>query len=119
MIALRSARTNRTRKIETSEKYPTNGQFIFSNLGVGDGKNRVVKTKLHLVARAVFATIILSTPVLFAGSEYDVSKEAPPPPPQPWCETPPALEIRIGVPGWMAGVSGNSRSKGSRYVTRH
>jgi len=71
-----------------------------------------VKTKLHLVARAVFATIILSTPVLFAGSEYDISKEAPPPPPKPWCETPPTLEIRIGAPGWMAGVSGNSGVKG-------
>jgi len=71
-----------------------------------------VKTKLHLVARAVFATIILSTPVLFAGSDYDLSKETPPPPPQPWCETPQTLEIRIGVPGWMAGVSGNSGVKG-------
>jgi opacity protein-like surface antigen len=71
-----------------------------------------VKTKLHLVARAVFATIILSTPVVFAGSEYDISKETPPPPPKPWCETPPTLEIRIGAPGWLAGVSGNSGVKG-------
>ncbi|HEY2046505.1 MAG TPA: hypothetical protein VGG93_07990 [Candidatus Udaeobacter sp.] len=71
-----------------------------------------MKTKLHLVARALFAAIILSTPVVFAGSEYDISKEAPSPPPQPWCETPPTLEIRIGVPGWMAGVSGNSGVKG-------
>ena len=111
MIALKSVPTNRT--TETSEKYPTNGQFIFLGFGrIGDGKNRLVKTKLHLVARAVFATIILSTPVLFAGSEYDVSKEAPPPPPQSWCETPPTLEIRIGVPGWMAGVSGNTGVKG-------
>jgi hypothetical protein len=86
--------------------------LFFSNLGVGAGKNRLVKTKLHLVARAVFAGIILSTPVLFAGSDYDISKETPPPPPQPWCETPPTLEIRIGAPGWMAGVSGNSGVKG-------
>jgi opacity protein-like surface antigen len=71
-----------------------------------------VKPKLHLVARAVFATIILSTPVLFAGSEYDVSKEAPPPPPQPWCETPETLEIRIGAPGWFAGLSGDVGVKG-------
>ena len=71
-----------------------------------------MKTKLYLVAWAVFATIILSTPVLFAGSDYDLSKETPPPPPQPWCETPQTLEIRIGVPGWMAGVSGNSGVKG-------
>jgi opacity protein-like surface antigen len=71
-----------------------------------------VKTKLHLVARAVFATIVLSTPVLFAGSEYDVSKETPPPPPQSWCETPPTLEIRIGAPGWLAGISGETGVKG-------
>jgi opacity protein-like surface antigen len=86
--------------------------LFFSNLDVGAGKNRRVKTKLHLVARAVFAAIILSPPVLFAGSEYDVSKGTPPPPPQPWCETPPTLEIRIGVPGWLAGVSGNVGVKG-------
>ena len=71
-----------------------------------------MKTKLYLVAGAALATIILSTPVVFAGSEYEISKEAPPPPPQPWCETPQTLEIRIGVPGWMAGVSGNSGVKG-------
>ena len=112
MIALKSVPTNRTKNTETSERYPTNGQFIFSDLGIGDGKNRLVKTKLHLVARAVFATIILSTPVLLAGPEYDISKEAPPPPPQPWCETPATLEIRIGAPGWLAGVSGNSGVKG-------
>jgi opacity protein-like surface antigen len=112
MIALRSAPTDRTEKTETNETYPTNGQFIFSNFGVGGGKNRLVKTKLHLVARAVLATIIFSTPVLFAGSDYDLSKETPPPPPQPWCETPQTLEIRIGAPGWMAGVSGNSGIKG-------
>ena len=86
--------------------------LFFSNLGVGVGKNRLVKTKLHFVAKALFATIILSTPVLFAGSGYDISKETPPPPPQSWCQTPPTLEIRIGVPGWMAGVSGNSGVKG-------
>ena len=110
MIALKSVPTNRT--AETSETLRIMDNLFFSNLGVGDGKNRLVKTKLHLVARAVFATIILSTPVVFAGSEYDISKEAPPPPPQPWCETPQTLEIRIGVPGWMAGVSGNSGVKG-------
>src|SRR6185295_5517987 len=86
--------------------------LFFSDLGVGDVKNRLVKTKLYLVAGAALATMILSPPVLFAGSGYDISKEAPPPPPQPWCETPKTLEIRVGVPGWMAGVSGNSGVKG-------
>jgi len=56
--------------------------------------------------------MVLLAATIFAGSEpYDISKEAPPPP-QPWCETPATLEIRIGVPGWMAGVSGNSGVKG-------
>ncbi|PYI73345.1 MAG: hypothetical protein DMF08_03775, partial [Verrucomicrobia bacterium] len=86
--------------------------LFFSDLGVGHGKDRLVKTKLHLLARAVFATVILSTPVLFAGSEYDISKETPPPPPQPWCQTPETLEIRIGAPGWLAGVSGDVGVKG-------
>jgi hypothetical protein len=68
---------------------------------------------LSFFAGAVFATIVLSTPVLFAGSEeYDISKEAPPPPPQPWCETPATLEIRIGAPGWLAGISGDTGVKG-------
>jgi opacity protein-like surface antigen len=64
------------------------------------------------VNQFLFATIVLSTPVLFAGSEYDISKETPAPPPQPWCETPSSLEIRIGIPGWMAGVSGDVGVKG-------
>jgi opacity protein-like surface antigen len=81
-------------------------------LRVGEGKNRLVKTKLQLVATAVFAGIVLSTSVLFAGTEYDLSKETPPPPPQPWCETPQPFEIRIGVPGWLAGVSGDVGVKG-------
>ena len=73
----------------------------------------------RFVNQFLFATIVLSAPVVFGGSEpYDISKEAPPPPPQPWCETPATLEIRIGVPGWMAGVSGNSGVKGVVTVTR-
>jgi opacity protein-like surface antigen len=66
----------------------------------------------RLVNQFSFVTIVLSSATIFAGPEpYDISKEAPPPP-QPWCETPATLEIRIGVPGWMAGVSGNSGVKG-------
>jgi len=59
--------------------------------------------------RLLIAKILLSSASLFAGSEpYDTSKEAPPPPPQPWCETPAPFEIRIGAPGWLAGLSGDS-----------
>src|SRR6476620_11828390 len=83
-----------------------------SDFGVGGVKNRLEKTKMHLVARVVLATIILSTSAVFAGSDYDISKETPAPPPQPWCETPQTLEIRIGVPGWFAGLSGDVGVKG-------
>src|SRR6476661_8885958 len=47
-----------------------------------------------------------------AGVETDYSKSPPPPLPEPWCETPPAFEIRIGVPGWIAGLSGDVGAKG-------
>ena len=67
----------------------------------------------RFVNQFLFATIVLSAPVVFAGPEsYDISKEAPPPPPQPWCETPATLEIRIGAPGWLAGLSGDVGVKG-------
>lgn len=29
-----------------------------------------------------------------------------------WCETPPLWEVRIGIPGWLAGLSGESGVKG-------
>src|SRR5215470_19394395 len=41
----------------------------------------------------------------------DYSKQIAPVP-QSWCETPPLWEVRIGVPGWMAGLSGESGVKG-------
>ena len=68
----------------------------------------------RFVNQFLIATILLSAPVLLAGPEpYDTSKEAPPPPiVQPWCETPPTLEIRIGAPGWLAGISGDTGVKG-------
>src|SRR5205807_7806224 len=68
----------------------------------------------RFVNQFLIATSLLSAPVLLAGPEtYDTSKEAPPPPiVQPWCETPPTLEIRIGAPGWLAGISGDTGVKG-------
>src|SRR5438552_10932595 len=65
------------------------------------------------VNQFLLVSILLSSPLLFAGpAPYDPSKQAPPPPPPPWCETPPTLEIRIGVPGWLAGISGDTGVKG-------
>ncbi len=67
----------------------------------------------RIVNRFLIATILLSGPLLLAGPEtYDGSKEGPPPPPQPWCETPAPLEIRIGLPGWLSGLSGDTGVKG-------
>ena len=111
---LRSNQCQRTglRRLKPSETYPTNGQFIFSNLGVDHGKNRLVKTKLHLVAGAISPRSSFRHRPFSPGSDYDISKETPPPPPQPWCETPQTLEIRIGAPGFMLGVSGNTGVKG-------
>src|SRR6266480_5133666 len=66
----------------------------------------------RFVNQFLIATIVLSAPVLLAGTESYDYKAAPPPPPQPWCETPASLEIRIGIPGWMAGLSGDTGVKG-------
>ena len=70
----------------------------------------------RFVNQFLIATILLSAPILLAGPErYGDPKDGKtvlPPEVQPWCETPPTLEIRIGVPGWMPGVSGNSGVKG-------
>jgi hypothetical protein len=60
------------------------------------------------VSRCFFAGIFLSASIAWAGTDSYDYKEAPPAPPQPWCETPPTLEIRIGAPGWLAGISGES-----------
>ena len=87
----------------------------FSKGSLSNCKSNMNRSGLinRLVHQFLFATIVLSTPALFAGSqEYDVSKETPPPPPQPWCETPSSLEIRIGIPGWIAGLSGDTGVRG-------
>ena len=66
----------------------------------------------RIVSQSFLVGICLSTSIALAGTESYDYKEAPPPPSQSWCETPATLEIRIGVPGWLAGVSGNSGVKG-------
>jgi hypothetical protein len=54
-----------------------------------------------------------SSGILFAGPEplsingKDYSKEVVPVE-KSWCETPKRFEIRIGAPGWLAGISGES-----------
>ena len=70
-----------------------------------------------------FAVFIL-TAILFSGSnivfagteplatdDKDYSKEAVPLE-KSWCETPSLWEVRIGLPGWLAGISGDSGVRG-------
>jgi opacity protein-like surface antigen len=60
---------------------------------------------------------VLSPSLLLGGTErydsksVDNGKEAPPIE-KGWCETPPLWQIRIGLPGWLAGLSGESGVKG-------
>jgi hypothetical protein len=69
-----------------------------------------------IISRFLIATTFLSAPALLAGPETledpKDSKSIPPAEIKPWCETPSPLEIRIGVPGWLAGVSGDAGVKG-------
>jgi len=69
-----------------------------------------------IVSRFLIATTFLSAPVLLAGPETledpKDSKSIPPAEIKPWCEPPPPIEIRIGIPGWLAGFSGDSGVKG-------
>src|SRR5438034_10326449 len=57
------------------------------------------------------STIIFGGPEPLATDGKDYSKEIVPVK-KSWCETPPPWEIRIGAPGWLAGVSGESGVKG-------
>ena len=65
----------------------------------------------------LLAILFRSSTVLFAGPELaasdgkDYSKEVPLVE-KSWCETPKPFEIRIGVPGWLSGVSGDVGVKG-------
>jgi hypothetical protein len=69
-----------------------------------------------IVSRFLIATTFLAAPALLAGPETledpKDSKTIPPAEIKPWCETPPPFEIRIGAPGWIAGLSGDVGAKG-------
>jgi hypothetical protein len=67
-----------------------------------------MKTKPKLLA----AAILLPTSIALAGTETYDYKEALPPPPEVWCVTPPDTEFRIGLPGWITGLSGEFGVKG-------
>ena len=67
--------------------------------------------------RFLVATFLaLPTPLLLGQTSVEDPKDGkevvPPPIIQPWCETPAPLEIRVGVPGWLGGLSGDVGVKG-------
>lgn len=76
-----------------------------------------MKIQLNYLKHLLFALALPIAPNLWAGIEpsgadaKDYSKEAPQIE-KSWCETPKPFEIRIGVPGWLSGVSGDVGVKG-------
>jgi opacity protein-like surface antigen len=66
----------------------------------------------RITKRVWTVAILLPASIAMAGVESDYSKSPPPLAPPPWCETPPPFEIRIGIPGWLAGLSGDTGVKG-------
>lgn len=77
-------------------------------------KSRRANESVYFLLLAIFIT---NSPVLSAGTEpvatdqKDYSKEVVPVE-KSWCEPPPPWEIRIGLPGWLAGLSGDSGVRG-------
>ena len=74
-------------------------------------------TAAKSVSLLVLSIFFGSSTILFGGTEpvatdeKDYAKEVVPVE-KSWCEPPPPWEIRIGVPGWLAGISGDSGVKG-------
>jgi hypothetical protein len=60
---------------------------------------------------SVLASAVFAGPIDSQSTATDDSKEAPPIE-KSWCETPKPFELRVYVPGWLAGVSGDSSVKG-------
>src|SRR5437762_1208531 len=65
-----------------------------------------IKSKFLVIA------IVLLVSTALAGTETYDYKAAPAPPLEPWCVAPPDTEFRIGVPGSLAGLSGDTGVKG-------
>jgi opacity protein-like surface antigen len=70
----------------------------------------------RLINRFLIVAFLVPVPFLLGQTSVDDPKDGketvPPPLVQPWCETPSPLEIRVGIPGWLAGVSGDAGVKG-------
>jgi hypothetical protein len=71
----------------------------------------------RFLSQFLFLTIVLSAPVLLAGTEtYEDPKDGkeiiPPQEIQPWCETPPPWEFQVALPGWGSKLTGDFGVKG-------
>jgi opacity protein-like surface antigen len=66
----------------------------------------------RVVNQLLSAIVLLSASIALAGTESYDYKAAPPPPPEPWCITPPDAELRMGIPGWITGLSGDFGVRG-------
>ncbi|HEY8715841.1 MAG TPA: hypothetical protein VIM00_10710 [Candidatus Acidoferrum sp.] len=65
-----------------------------------------------LLGRALLlAAFILPAAMVFAGPEVSDDKAASPTP-APACGTPAQVEVRIGLPGWLSGLSGDFGVRG-------
>ena len=62
---------------------------------------------MKIKSRVVAVALVLPASLALAGTENYDYKEAPSPPPVPWCVTPPDTEFRVGLPTWIAGLSGD------------
>ncbi len=82
--------------------FPDELRYIQSR---AEGEIRLIR---RFISQCFFAGIFLSAWTALAGTESYDYKQAPPPPPPSWCETPPTFEIRVGAPGWLAGISGDT-----------
>jgi hypothetical protein len=64
-----------------------------------------------LTALFLCPSLLLGGVEAYDAKSVDTSKESPLVE-KSWCETPAPLEIRVGIPGWMAGLSGDTGVKG-------
>src|SRR5215212_5354314 len=61
---------------------------------------------LAVVPDVVFGGVgTLTSPTASQGKDTPLLEKS-------WCETPAPFELRVGVPGWLAGISGESGVKG-------
>jgi len=69
------------------------------------------RCQLSVAAAILLPSLVFGDTETTDSKTISSSKEAPPIE-KSWCETPPDWQFRIGLPGWLAGLSGDSEVKG-------